>query len=106
MRRRGEGGRRYWGPYNGAKAELPETRDIVLKRSVGHNDAGADRAKEGKGTKVFLGKPDVKRGKVRAVGERVSMSDHNDPKEGSQADKQGPVSDAGEVTIAMRVNKN
>ena len=40
------------------------------------------------------------------VRERMGMSDHNDPKEGSQADKQGPVSDAGEVTIAMRVNKN
>ena len=34
------------------------------------------------------------------------MSDHNNPKEGSKADEKGPMSNTGEVTVAMGINEN
>lgn len=40
------------------------------------------------------------------VRERMDMSNHNDLKEGSKAFEKGPMSNTGEITIAMGINEN
>jgi hypothetical protein len=40
------------------------------------------------------------------VRERVGMGNHNDPKEGRKADKKGPMSNTGKITIAMGIHEN
>jgi hypothetical protein len=40
------------------------------------------------------------------VREGVGMSNHDNPKEGRKADKKGPMSNTGEITIAMGIHEN
>ena len=40
------------------------------------------------------------------IRERMGMSNHNDLEEGSKAFEKGPMSNTGEITIAMGINEN